>query len=273
MDFQIEKCILAPQHLSAPQVQNILQSKYPLTYVLLNLQLLENEINKTGEEAATSYLSGEELFQLSKFTSSKRRREWLGGRFAAKYATARLLTQIKSQDNDMEWNAHTIMNDKNGKPFLSANKEKPTITCDISISHSASMAAAMAVNKGYCGIDIQQVTQQVVKVSSRFCTHEEKKILQDSFPAEPDKQAASLTKLWAAKEALRKASFLDSLPGFLELELIEITADPLHKNANLWCFIFKWKNPAGSTHEICRVAVSPIKDYALALTVMDDTVN
>ncbi|MFC1844912.1 4'-phosphopantetheinyl transferase superfamily protein [Thermodesulfobacteriota bacterium] len=274
MDFQIEKCILALQHLSAPQVQKILQCKYSLTYVLLDLQLLENEINKTGEETtATSNLSGEELVQLSKFASAKRKREWLGGRFAAKYAAARLLEQVKSQNNDMTWFGYVIMADKNGRPFLSTNKGNPANTCDISISHSASMAAAMAVNKGYCGVDIQKVTPQVIKVSSRFCTNKEKKILLDFFPVESEKQAAPLTKLWAAKEALRKASFLDSLPGFLELELIEITAAPLQKNADLWGFIFKWKNPAGSTHEICRVAVSPVEDYVLALTARDDTVD
>ena len=83
---------------------------------------------------------------------------------------------------------------------------------------------------------------------------------------ESEKQAAPLTKLWAAKEALRKASSLGSLPGFLELELIEITADQLQKEAGLWGFIFNWKNPAGSAYEKCRVAVAHKEDYALALT-------
>ena len=274
MDFQIEKCIFSHQHLSAPSVQNILQSKYPMIYILLDLKLLEKEINKTGEEKAViSNLSREELFQYSKFASAKRKGEWLGGRFAAKYVTARLLEYTNSQENDIEWNTHAIMTDKNGRPYLSANQKKQEQSFDISISHSASMAAAMAVNKGYCGIDIQQVTPRVIKVSSRFCTHVEKKILQDSFPAGPDKQAVPLTKLWAAKEALRKASFLDSLPGFLQMQLIAITSASIQKNAGFWGFNFKWKNPAESTPGISRVAVSYIEDYALALTVRDDTVN
>ena len=37
--------------------------------------------------------------------------------------------------------------------------------------------------------------------------------------------------------------------------------------------VFKWKNPAISDHEICNVAVTQIEDYALALTVRDDTVD
>lgn len=274
MDLQIKKCITANPQLPVPRVAELLHYNHSLTYVLLNLQLLEEEMDKLGEEtAAVSHLSEEELVQFDKFASPKRKREWLGGRFAAKHATAKLLERTKSQDNDMHWSGYIIMADKNGRPFLSANKRNPENTCDISISHSASMAAAMAVNKGYCGVDIQQVSPQVIKVRERFCTNKEKKILQDFFSVEPEEQAVPLTKLWAAKEALRKASFLDSLPGFLELKLIEITAAPLQKNAGLWGFIFNCKNPAGSTHDICRVAVSPIEDYVLALTVRDDTVN
>lgn len=274
MDFHIAKCLIDNQHLSTQKVQEILQCSHLLKYVLLNLQLLEKEINRAGEKAtATSSLSKEELVQLSKFASAKRKREWIGGRFAAKYATARLIEQVKSQANGVDWTDHIIMADKNGRPFLSANKGKQADFCDISISHSASMAAAMAVNKGYCGIDIQKVTQQVIKVSDRFCTNKEKKILQAFFPMELEKQMFPLTKLWAAKEALRKASLLDSLPGFLELELNEITTAPFQNNENIWSFIFKWRNPAGSSYEICRVAVTHIEDYALALTARDDTVG
>ena len=90
---------------------------------------------------------------------------------------------------------------------------------------------------------------------------------------EPDKQANFLTKLWAAKEALRKASFLDSLPGFLELELIEIAGKKAYKETDLRQFVFKWNKPAGSAHEICSVAVTHIEDYALAFTVRDFTVD
>ncbi len=275
MNFPLENCIVADLHFSAPQVQKLLQFPHLLTYVLLDLQLLEKEINKLGKERAiASNLSGEELDLLSKFASAKRKREWTGGRFAAKYATKRLLEQIESQKNVMDWSSHIISVAENGRPFLSVNKENTTRSLpDISISHSASMAAAMAVYKGYCGVDIQKVTPQVIKVSDRFCTHDEKQILQDFFPVESEKQAAPLTKLWAAKEALRKASSLGSLPGFLELELIEITADQLQKEAGLWGFIFNWKNPAGSVYEKCRVAVTHKEDYALALTARSDTVG
>jgi len=265
MDLQIEKCIIANRRLPDPMVAEILRYRHSLTFVLLDLRLLEDKLDQ--ETAAVSYLSEEELAQLSKFTSSKRTREWLGGRIAAKLATARLLEQVGFEDNDVDWSGHIIMTDKNGRPFLSANKGNPTNSVDISISHSGSMAAAMAVAKGCCGVDIQNVSPQVIKVSERFCTEKEKKVLQAFLPVESDNLAISLTKLWSAKEALRKASLLDSLPGFLELELIEITNESAYRETDLWRFVFKWKKPAGSVHEICSVAVSHFEDYALALTV------
>ena len=274
MDFSIEKCIVADQYFSAGQVKELLQYPHLLTCTLLDLQSLEEEVSKLGEERVTAYsLSTEELDLLGKFALAKRKKEWLGGRLAAKYAAARLLEQVESQKNIIHWSSNTIIADKNGRPFLSANKENATQHCDISISHSESMAVAMAVNKGYCGIDIQKISPKVINVIDRFCTHDEKQILQKILPVEPEKQAGPLTKLWAAKEALRKASNMSSLPGFLELKLIEITTNQLHKKPGFGGFVFNWKNPAGLTHKKCTVAVSQIDDYALALTTEGDTVG
>ncbi len=268
--------MVADQHFSAPQLQELLQYPHLLAYVLLDLQLLEEEVNKMGEESAISCnLSSEELDLLGKFTLAKRKREWLGGRFAAKYATARLLEQVSSPENIMHWSSNIIIADENDRPFLSANKENATHIPipDISISHSESMAAAMAIPKGYCGIDIQKISPKVIKVIDRFCTQNETQVLQEFFPMEPEKRAATLTKLWAAKEALRKVSCMSSLPGFLQLELIEIIAAPLIKKSGSWGFVFNWKNPGGLTNKKCTVAVTQIEDYALALTAESDTVS
>ena len=80
----------------------------------------------------------------------------------------------------------------------------------------------MATGKGFCGVDIQKITPRVIKIQKRFCTPAEKLILQKSFPWQSEIETAALTKLWAAKEALRKAAFAPPLPGFLEMELAEI---------------------------------------------------
>lgn len=274
MDFPLKNCIVKNLYFSASQVQELLQYPHSLTWVLLDLQLLEKEANLLGEERATAFnLSRDELNLLDKFTLVKRKREWLGGRLAAKHAAAKLLEQVESQKNILPWSSFTIIADKNGRPFLSAagDRTEHVPLPDISISHSASMAAAMAVHKGYCGIDIQKITSRVIKVSQRFSTRSENQVLKEFFPGEPE--AAYLTKLWAAKESLRKVSCMSSLPGFLELELIEIAAAPLPEKPGFWGFIFNWKNPADPAHKKCRVAVTHVEDYVLALTARGDTVS
>src|SRR5210317_947379 len=98
MDFPIENCIIADQCFSIPQVQKLLQYPHLLTYVQVDLKLLEEELSKQGEKKAiTCSLSKEEKDLLSTLALAKRRREWLGGRFAAKHVTARLLEQVESQ--------------------------------------------------------------------------------------------------------------------------------------------------------------------------------
>src|SRR5210317_1123401 len=139
MDFPIENCIIADQCFSIPQVQKMLQYPHLLTYVQIDLKLLEEELSKLGEKKViTSSLSKEEKDLLSTMALAKRRREWLGGRFAAKYVTAGLLEQIEFQKNDIHWSRYAITVDKNGRPYLSAgNKIAAHLTMpDISISHS-----------------------------------------------------------------------------------------------------------------------------------------
>jgi phosphopantetheinyl transferase (holo-ACP synthase) len=269
MNFTLEKCMVEVSHLSVSGMREILRYSHLMTCVLLDLRLLDGEVKKLGKDKIiTSSLSGQEVVLLDKFTSAKRQKEWIGGRFAAKYATAKLLKQGDPQQN-ISWSSLIIDADENSRPFLSSGNDEPGNTMpDISISHSGSMAAAMAIEKGLCGIDIQQVTPKIMKVRNRFCTREELKILEKSFSMEPE---TPLTLLWAAKETLRKASNLDSLPGFMELQLLEITTDPSAIKSGPWCFILNWKNAGGAKNK-CTVAVTQIEDYALALTVRDDTV-
>ena len=166
------------------------------------------------------------------------------------------------------------MPDKNGRPFLAAATKKEALP-DISISHSGDLAAAMAVSRGLCGIDIQKITDRVVKVRNRFCSPNEEHLIQSFFKTFRAEQSSALTKLWAAKEALRKAAAIDALPGFLELELTGITTASPHTAAPPYQFTFLWKHMdmhGSEFDEKCCVAVSHFADYALALTARDDTV-
>jgi len=272
MDFPFQDCLVPAENFSAPRVHGLLKYQHSMVYLLLDLKRFEAERHKLDEaNFLARYLSGPEQVYLEKLTLEKRKREWLGGRFAAKHAAAGLLDQL---GNYGPYSGLSIVPDENGRPFLAAAQKNQTLP-DISISHSGDLAAAMAVSKGLCGIDIQEVTDRVVKVRNRFCSSGEEHILQSFFKTPHAGQSSALTKLWAAKEALRKAADMISLPGFLELELTGINAASPHTAAPPWQFIFLWKHidmNGDQLDEKCCVAVSHIADYALALTTRNDTV-
>jgi holo-[acyl-carrier protein] synthase len=272
MDFPFLRCIVTDESYLSHQVRELLGYPHAMTCILFDLKIFAEEMQKLGEEKVVAYLNSREQEYLSRLTSGKRKREWLGGRFAAKYAAAEVLSE---NGGIIPWYNLAIVTDENGRPFLATAKNRSALP-DISISHSGGLAAAMAVNKGLCGIDIQVVTPQVVKVRERFCTTDEEQVLYSYFRASYTKHVISLTKLWAAKEALRKIANTASLPGFLALELTGINETTSHKDPALWKFMFIMKyidingNPANKK---CCVAVSLIADYALAHTTRNDTVG
>jgi phosphopantetheinyl transferase (holo-ACP synthase) len=134
------------------------------------------------------------------------------------------------------------------------------------------MAAAMAAGKGLCGIDIQKITPRLSKVQERFCRPAEKGLLQASLPPwQPEKERTELAKLWAAKEALRKASNIKTLPGFLELELVAIEEAFFQGESASWIYIFSWNRRGTPANYKYMVVITLVKDYALALTARDDT--
>ena len=273
MIFPFQNCIVSTDNFSIPQARELLDYHHDMRYILLDLQRFQEEMRNFAEEnILADNLSSLERVNLRKFTSNKRRREWLGGRFAAKYVAAGVLGQ---NADARPWTSLAVIPDKNGRPFLATDKNNGLLP-DISISHSRDLAAAKAVNKGLCGIDIQKVTDQVVKVRERFCTSAEEHIIQSFFNAPPENHSSSLAKLWAAKEALRKVANMSSLPGFLELELTEILQGSSHKGTAPWKFIIIWKHidmNGTAVAEKCSVAVSLIADYALALTTRNDTLD
>jgi holo-[acyl-carrier protein] synthase len=273
MEFPFKNCIVSAENLSIPQARELLQYNHGMAHILLDLQRFEEEMQKLGEEyIVANYLSNLEQEHFGRLTSAKRKREWLGGRFSAKYAAAEVLSQ---NGNTEPWASLAVIADENGRPLL-ATDNKSSAFPDISISHSGDLAAAMAVSKGFCGVDIQKITGRVVKVRKRFCTQDEEQIVQ-SFAGTPKENLSSLlTKLWAAKEALRKVANAKSLPGFLELELTEIFQESSQECTGPWIFSFIWKhsdinhNPAP---EKCSVVVTLKADYALALTISNDTLG
>ena len=264
MEFPFRDCIV--------QVQESIGNEPFMICVVIDLRKFAGEIEKLGEEQVIArYLSSQEQEYWNRLTSAKRKREWLGGRFAAKYVAAELLTR---GGNDVEWSTLAVLYDIKGRPVLAAN-DKGVDLPDISISHSGDLAASMAVNTGLCGIDIQKITDRVVRIRDRFCTTQEEQILLSFFSASNEQNITVLSKLWAAKEALRKIEKSSVLPGFLELELKKIQEASLGKKP-FWEFIFTRKqtnmNGTAGTRKH-NVTLRLMADYVLAVTTSGDIVT
>ena len=275
MDFPFANCLVPAGPLSHSQLQELLEYRHGLTSVLFDLKRFDLELhnlvsNKTARHA-TQYLAPGERLALARISSGKRQREWLGGRFAAKFAAAIIMGLA---EKDLHLPDLPVLADENGRPFLAASLSCSTVP-DISISHSGDLAAAMSVNEGLCGIDIQRLTGRILRVRERFCTPGEERILDAIYRTGIDKDIASLTRLWAAKESLRKTAGPGSLPGFLELKLTAVIEKNMTKDSGTAIFVFNrvyGDIDNKSVTEQLRVAVSLIADYALALAVRNDTV-
>jgi phosphopantetheinyl transferase len=261
-NFIIDDSVL----FSTEHIKDALNYPHVLSLVLLDLESLAMETRQAGEKIMVGKcLSPKEQQQFEAFSYGKRKNEWLGGRIGAKIAAARCMAANDiGEDTAVAWQDIAIESQESGRPYLGLNKQgrKPLYIPDISISHSTHLAAAMAVNKGKCGVDIQQASQKTVKIKDRFCSPEEFEILQGFLTDASD--TVRLTLLWAAKEALRKAADTTPVPGFLELQLMDIVA-----SQGLWSLIFDSQDPKTTNH---KVAVGLVDDYLLAVTVRSDNV-
>ena len=270
--FPFYDCVVATDTFSFLQALKSEDYCHGLQCVLFDLLKFDKKCRESGEEKVIGqYLASQELEYWHKLTSKKRKREWLGGRFAAKYVAAEILIRA---GHEVEWSRLSVCYDNTGRPVLAADDINSGLP-DISISHSGDMAASMAVGRGFCGIDIQKITDRVIKVRHRFCSKREEQILFSFFSNSPEQPATHLTKLWAAKEALRKVEKNSIMPGFLELELEKIKDIQASKDTISWRFSFtrKQNNLASNVGlKNYTVALSRIADYVLALVTTDDIV-
>ncbi len=186
------------------------------------------------------WLSAKEREQLTGYTLAKRKSEWLAGRISAKLATASLNHNTATTD----FTQVEIGNLPGGRPYVNLHG----LPClheklDISISHSGTMAAALAADR-YCGIDVQFCNDTLIRVQDRFCSQPEEKILLNYFGESAWKRP--LSSLWTAKEALRKAFSHQVVPGFLQLNLIRIDPDDMKK-----CFLFYFSYKGQTFRVVC----------------------
>jgi phosphopantetheinyl transferase len=195
------------------------------------------------------YLAPQELEKYLHFKYEKRRIEWLGGRLAAKKAALDHLDIPITEDTMRDW---PVFADENGRPFFKSTAD-PGIS--LSISHSHGLASAIVVTGLACGLDVQKISGATVRVKEKFCSKSEEKILTSFIFTDPDQPATTLTLLWSAKEALRKALGGHPLTGFLVMTLDEIA--PITENS--WTFSILAKD------RLHRIVVFMYQEYAVAI--------
>ena len=163
----------------------------------------------------TVVLADPELATLAAYTLPKRRAQWLTGRICAKQAAIGYLRRFVPQLPLPDTRDIMIANLPSGRPEI-AGPLAAVRGIDLSISHSGGYAAAL-VAASSCGIDIQEDSPTLERISDRFCQAHEAQILQRHLPdLHP---IPRLNLLWTAKEAARKAVGRERMPGFLELIL------------------------------------------------------
>jgi len=161
-----------------------------------------------------TWLAPEEQRRLGSFKLPKRQKEWLAGRICAKIAVQKLSSPSPAASAASS-NRVTVINGENGRPALFLDGT-PCPGLDTSLSHSGEFALALIAEK-YCGVDIQESRETLVKVQERFCSEADKSILAAAFSHGPG--IAELNLLWTVKEAIRKTLSYKHIPDFLKIDL------------------------------------------------------
>ena len=130
--------------------------------------------------------------------SARRNREWLASRLLMHHMNVPKLTYLP-----------------NGKPMLPAGQ--------LSISHCDNLVALVLADSPV-GIDVQQPTEQIRTILTKFCSPGEQARLMSASQADPTSALRDMTITWSAKEAIFK--FWGENVAFAEhIEIAPFTAD------------------------------------------------
>jgi phosphopantetheinyl transferase len=178
-----------------------------------------NSLDHLRTKPQHTWLQEKELIQFKSFSLEKRSREWLGGRICAKKSANTFFRSLQNQALIPQHSKYQVQSEESGRPYFSTTKGLDLTFPELSISHSKAYAAAMS-SLEHCGIDIQYSAKTLGRVQEKFCTPIEDHILKETLPE--ISTIARLTQLWSGKEAAKKMLSPGGIPGFHELELLEL---------------------------------------------------
>ncbi len=162
----------------------------------MNVYWLEQ--TQANPPAEDDWLSPAEVDRLSRFRISKRRADWLLGRWTAKHAVAACLNHPTGARNfsDLEIRAAT-----SGEPEAYLDGEPLPVS--ISISHRADVGLCIVGPAGAkLGCDLELVEEHSRAFAEDYFTAEELALISQNSPS---RRALLLSLLWSAKESALKA--------------------------------------------------------------------
>jgi len=165
-----------------------------LHFAQADLGLLDAELAVDAESLLDRFLSARERREWDSMGHGKRKREWLGGRIAAKTALRMLL------DAEIPFATMWIDNSADRAPVVVLERDGDEPVPFISIAHSRDVAVALASKSPGFGVDVEALSSAAEEILPQFAAAEEAEAFRNGFPS-PD----APTLLWAAKEACRKA--------------------------------------------------------------------
>lgn len=115
---------------------------------IIEVERIKNGIEKLGQKFLRKIYTKKEIEYCEGKNAAKY--EHYAARFAAKEATLKALTPYLKSKYDLTWKDMEILNDKEGRPYVTFNKEKITknIQIDISLSHIKKYAIANCIVNG-----------------------------------------------------------------------------------------------------------------------------
>ena len=171
---------------------------------------------------------------LDDITHTKRRTEWLAGRWLIKQLVERMHLPFRG-----------IWTDEYNKPHLTSDN------ATISISHAVPYVVAILNTKKPCGIDIEKLRDKLMPLSKKFLSEEELIMAKGDL--------TNLAILWGAKEALYKLHGRKSLIFKENLKIEEL-------NFSVGQETFVGKLDIGDEHEKYTIRAGKFDDYVLVHT-------
>ncbi len=133
------------------------------------------KIDETPEELLQMYTLGEHNETIEAMVSARK----------SHFIASRLLAKEFYPQSE-------VFKDEFGKPHLIGSN------AHISWSHSGNYAALIACENSSTGIDIEQISDRILRIENKFCNKEDKKSI------DPGHHAETLLAIWTAKESMFK---------------------------------------------------------------------